>query len=353
MRFHSLLGTSGAGLACALVFVVAACSSDGAATSDPSVPNTTGTTVAEEGGTTTNPGDGSSGGIVDSGGVQPAPDLAKLKAQMLTSFWENDTTVFQYGFARNNNDGYGYTAGRIGFTTGTGDAYYVVKCFDAAFKGSGNLLGKYESALKKLNDQQQSTGKIQGDTSTLDALGNFPKDWTATFTNASTKGAFVSCQDQSVDSAYWSPTLPFMQKWGLTSALARASVYDTFVVHGDANANNLAKQANDETGNTAQKPATAPLSRAAESAWLQAFHAHRMVLLNGSAAWRGAIARGANYEQQRRDGNFDFSKSVVTDAKASVVYPGKGYPANGYQACVIHPDGSVTGDPQCTAPVSN
>jgi chitosanase len=342
-----------------LSMLAIACSSDDASDAS-TTPTTTGGTATVDGGPGgpggeggTGPGaDGGTGPGADGGGSSMA-DLQKRKAQMLTSFWENDTTVFQYAFARNNNDGYGYTSGRVGFTTATGDTADVVKCFDAAFTGGGNLMKKYEAALLALQKKQQDTGNPQPSTSTLDAIGNFTADWTATANNAATAPAFDKCQDDLVDSIYWAPTLPIMTKWGLTSALARASLYDAFVVHGESNVNNLASQTNGDTGNGAQKPATAPLSQAAESTWLEAFHLRRVALLNSSGAWRGAIARGALYEQQRRDGNFDFSQNITTDATASVVFPGKGYPSNGYQTCVIHPDGSVTGDPACTAPTSN
>ena len=144
-----------------------------------------------------------------------------------------------------------------------------------------------------------------------------------------------------------------MKKWGLATALTRASIYDAIVVHGETNVNDLARQANSDTGNALQKAALAPLSQAAESDWLKAFHIHRVALLNSSSAWRPAIARGANYEQQRRDGNFALAAKIVTSATANVVFPGNSYPSNGYQACVINPDGSVSGVAQCTAPISN
>lgn len=350
-NLHSVLAL-GVLAAFSLAGAAACSSSDDAAAETPAVPTTTGATV--EGGSTSNEGGATStdgGGGTD--GASDMSDLDKRKAQMLTSFWENDTTVFQYAFARNNNDGYGYTSGRVGFTTSTGDSADVVKCFDLAFTGSGNLMKKYEAALLALQKKQQDTGQIQSSTATIDAIGNYVADWKTTATNAATAPAFNHCQDELVDSIYWAPTLPIMKKWGFTTALTRASLYDATVVHGESNVNDLIKQANDDTGNGAQKAPSAPVSQAAESKWLEAFHNHRAELLNSDDAWRHAMARGANYEKQRRDGNFDFSQTITTDARADVIFPGKGYPSNGYQACVIHPDGSVTGDPACTAPTSN
>lgn len=348
---------SSLGAAVGIALTLGACSSpDADASVEARPPTTTSGTVTDDGakgnGSPTSPG--TTGGL--DAGADAGPDLAnvqKRKAQMLTSFWENDTTVFQYAFARNNNDGYGYTSGRVGFTTATGDSSEVVECFDAAYKGTGNLMKKYATALKALRDQMLQSGQIQPNIATLDAIGNYTADWKATANSPTIGPAFNACQDERVDLTYWAPTLPIMTKWGLSTALARASIYDAMVVHGEANVNNLAKQANSDTGNGAQKAATAALPQTAESDWLKAFHIRRVALLNSSAAWRPAIARGANYEQQRRDGNFSLTAKIVTNATANAVFPGNNYPSNGYQACVINPDGTVSGVAQCTAPVSN
>lgn len=339
-----------------------ACSSEeDAVPDDAPLPRTDGVIVGDEAGTGSKPGSSSGPGVdaapgKDGGGTDAGKDtsaIQKREAEMLTTFWENDTTVFQYAFSRNNNDGYGYTSGRVGFTTGSGDAYQIVKCFDAAFGAANNLMKKYEAALAAIDAKKNTTGQIQGDVSTLDALGSFPADWKATANSATTGPKFAACQDQRVDQNYWAPALAIVKQWGLSSALSKAAFYDAMIVHGESNVRNLIKQANNDTGNTAQKVPTAPLSQMAESAFLGAFLSHRTALINSSNAWRGAIARGANYEQQRRNGNFDFSAVIVTNATANVVFPGNNYPSNGYQACMLHPDGTVTGVAQCTAPVSN
>ena len=346
-----------------LIVCHAACSSqDDAAPNDDVPPNTTGGTVTEEGGTSggadaSTGGGGDSGSSNDAGGKADAgPDMTavqKHKAEMMTTFWENDTTIFQYAFSRNNNDGYGYTSGRVGFTTATGDAYAIVLCFDTAFGAANNLMKKYEAPLAALNAKKMMTGQLQPDITTLDAQGNFPADWKATANSATTGPKFAACQDQRVDKNYWTPAIAIAKQWGLSSALSNASFYDATIVHGEVNVRNLIKQANIDIGNTAQKVPTAPLSQMAESTFLGAFLSRRTALINSSTAWRGAIARGANYEQQRRNGNFDFSAVIVTSATANVVFPGNNYPSNGYQACMINPNGSVTGPAQCTAPVSN
>jgi len=95
------------------------------------------------------------------------------------------------------------------------------------------------------------------------------------------------------------------------------------------------------------------MSQSAESDWLKAFLVHRVALLNSSDAWNHGIDRAANYEKIRQAGNFDFSAAIVTDAKANQLFPGGSYFDSGYPACVIAPDGTVSGPPDCTAQVSN
>ena len=91
--------------------------------------------------------------------------LQKHKAEMLTSIWENSTTVLQYPYCQNIHDGRGYTSGRAGFCSGTGDAIQVVQCFDAAFgNGSNNPMAKYMPALTTINDRFNTTGQDQAGT---------------------------------------------------------------------------------------------------------------------------------------------------------------------------------------------
>jgi len=99
------------------------------------------------------------------------------EAWRLTSIWENDTTVLQYPYCQNINDGRGYTSGRAGFCTGCGDAVQVVQCYDQANPGGSNTMKKYVNALM---------GLANGNTGPLDALGNYCADWGSSATTAAT-----------------------------------------------------------------------------------------------------------------------------------------------------------------------
>ena len=276
--------------------------------------------------------------------------LQKHKAEMLTSLWENSTTVLQYPYCENIKDGRGYTSGRAGFCSGTGDAILVVDCFDKAFgTGANNPLARYMPALVAINDRFESTGNDQGDTSPLDAVGAYCSDWSKATANAATAAAFKGCQDQIAGRLYYEPGLALARRWGLVTALTKAELYDAEINHGDDGVAALVKLANQDVGNAAQKAPAAPLAIADESAWLGAFLLRRLALLGGDPTWADAVDRVTTYEQLRKQGNFDLSGTIRTDAKAVKMYPGQGYKDSGYPDCTIAADGTVTGDAACTS----
>jgi chitosanase len=270
---------------------------------------------------------------------------------MLTSIWENSTTVLQYPYCQNIHDGRGYTSGRAGFCSGTGDAIQVVQCFDTAFGTANNPMAKYMPALTTINDRFNSTGNNQGSTAELDAVGNYCSDWTKTTNDAATSTAFKACQDQITTLLYFEPGLAQARKWGLVTALTIAELYDAEINHGDDGVTTLVKQANIDTGNSAQHPPSAPLSQAQESTWLHAFLMRRLALLKSDPTWAKAEDRVTTYEQLRLDNNFDLSAQIRTNAKAITMYPGQGYMDSGYPDCIIAPNGAVSGDASCTSPV--
>jgi chitosanase len=287
----------------------------------------------------------------DSGPQGAITPLQKHKAEMLTSIWENSTTVLQYPYCQNIRDGRGYTSGRAGFCSGTGDAIQVVQCFDTAFgTGTNNPMAKYMPALTTINNRFNSTGQNQGSTSELDAVGSYCSDWSKTTSDAATSAAFKSCQDQITDLLYYQPGLAQAKKWGLVTALTIAELYDAEINHGDDGVAALIKQANTDTGNAAQHPPSAPLTQAAESTWLHAFLMRRLALLKSDATWAQSEDRVTTYEQLRRDGNFDLGPQIRTNAKAVTMFPGQGYVDSGYPDCIIAPDGAVSGDASCTSP---
>ena len=177
----------------------------------------------------------------------------------------------------------------------------------------------------------------------LDAAGRYCKDWTA----ATASSAFRACQDKVVSDLYFSPALARAKKWGLTTPLTIAELYDAEINHGESGVDELIAKANGDLG--IKTAPTSSVTSARESAWLHAFLQRRVSTLQADATWRNAVDRVATYERLRRDGNFDFSAPFDTLSKAKALFPSvAGLSDSGYPACSIDTIARVTGDSDCT-----
>lgn len=258
---------------------------------------------------------------------------------MLTSIWENDTTVLQYSYCANIMDMRGYTSGRAGFcTSGCSDAVQVVTCYDNANTGSNNLMAKYVSAM---------AGLAAGNTAPIDMIGNYCSDWTATASDPSTGPAFKTCQDQLAMSIYQTPGCMDAKGWGVSTPLFLAELYDAEINHGEPDVSNMLNMAGQQAGIPTPN---GPLSQADESKLLHAFLTVRVGVLAADPTWKTSVDRVAVYEKERLAGNFDFSKPVTTDAHAATYWPSMNLMSTGYSTCTLTPSGGsiqVTGDVHC------
>jgi chitosanase len=142
----------------------------------------------------------------------------KLRAEQFTSVFENDTIELQYAFCEDIADGRGYTAGRAGFTTATGDVLEVVERYTVAVPGNG--LAGYLPELRNLAESgSDDTGGLPG----------FPTAWAA----AANDPAFRAEQDAVSDEFYYDPAVQHGRELGLTAALSVAELYDACIQHGD------------------------------------------------------------------------------------------------------------------------
>ncbi|MET0404472.1 MAG: chitosanase [Cystobacter sp.] len=283
-------------------------------------------------------GSGSDGGTGGDGGTDGLTAGQKKVSEGLTSIWENDTPVLAYGYSENIGDGRGYTSGRAGFCTGTGDAILVVECYvNRRSASNGNLLAKYMPALTTINNRYKSTGQNQASTAELDAVGSFTSDWGKSYSNATTQADFKSCQDQISDRLYLTPALNEAKKWGLTSAVSKAAFYDAYINHGTLS--EFIRAANNALGNSGQVAPAVGRNGITESAFLQKFLEKRRDVLYADSTWREAVDRVAVYEKQRRRGNWDLSTAVRNDVRASDCW-GSTYPFSGYTVRELKPDGT-------------
>ncbi len=136
----------------------------------------------------------------------------------IVSSAENSTLNYNdnYAYIEDIGDGRGYTAGIIGFTTGTGDLIEVVKKY-IALKPENNILEKYLTALEK----------VVG-TASLEGLGiNFKKDWE----KACKDNEMIEAQNYIVETMYLNPAIKYAKEDNL-SLLGQFIYYDALVMHG-------------------------------------------------------------------------------------------------------------------------
>ncbi len=141
------------------------------------------------------------------------------RAEAMTNYFENSTIYPQYGYIENLHDGRGYTAGRAGFTTGTGDLYDLVKNYCVENRDS-NLCG-YLPTLERLAKSSSGSTKELGK--------NFVKDWTA----EANLSSFQLAQDLENETMYFEPSQKIADRLHLQTALGRAICFDTIIQHGD------------------------------------------------------------------------------------------------------------------------
>lgn len=146
-------------------------------------------------------------------------DPAKKEIAMeLVSSAENSSLDWkaQYKYIEDIGDGRGYTAGIIGFCSGTGDMLDVVQLY--ADRRPGNVLAKYLPALRKVNGTDSHSG--------LDP--DYPKDWR----KAAQDTVFQQCQNDERDRVYFNPAVAQGKADGLRT-LGQFCYYDAIVMHGN------------------------------------------------------------------------------------------------------------------------
>lgn len=151
-----------------------------------------------------------------SGGLD---DPAKKEIAMkLVSSAENSSLDWkaQYKYIEDIGDGRGYTAGIIGFCSGTGDMLDLVELY--AQRKPGNVLAKYLPALREVDGSDSHQGLDPG----------FPADWR----KAAQDAAFQQAQNDERDRVYFNPAVKQGKTDGI-GVLGQFTYYDAIVMHGD------------------------------------------------------------------------------------------------------------------------
>jgi chitosanase len=138
-------------------------------------------------------------------------------AMELVSSAENSSLDWkaQYKYIEDIGDGRGYTAGIIGFCSGTGDMLDLVTLYNQ--RKPNNVLSKFLPALKKVNGTDSHTG-----------LGSA---FTSAWKTAAADTVFQTAQNNERDRVYFNPSVNQAKSDGLR-ALGQFIYYDAIVMHG-------------------------------------------------------------------------------------------------------------------------
>ena len=214
-------------------------------------------------------------------------------AMQLVSSAENSSLDWraQYSYIEDIQDGRGYTAGIIGFCSGTGDMLDLVKDYQAV--SPGNRLAKYLPALQKLANQHSASH------AGLDP--GFPGDWRA----AAKDVAFQVAQDNVRDEQYFTPAVTQAKADGLRT-LGQFIYYDAIVMHGPGNSS-------DSFGGirkAAMKVAKTPAQGGDETTYLNAFLDARVKIMKQEEAHADTSRVDTEQRVFLKAGNFGLDKPL-------------------------------------------
>ncbi|MEU6414899.1 chitosanase [Microbispora sp. NPDC046933] len=207
-------------------------------------------------------------------------------AMELVSSAENSSLDWkaQYKYIEDIDDGRGYTAGIIGFCSGTGDMLDLVELYTK--RKPGNVLARYLPALRKVNGTDSHKG--------LDP--DFPRDWRA----AAADPAFQQAQNDERDRVYFNPSVAQAKADGLR-ALGQFVYYDAMVMHGPGtdpvSFGGIRK--------TAMKKAKTPAQGGDEVAYLNAFLDARKAAMKTEEAHSDTSRVDTAQRVFLRNGNLD------------------------------------------------
>jgi chitosanase len=214
--------------------------------------------------------------------AQDLDDPAKKEIAMkLVSSAENSSLDWraQYRYIEDIKDGRGYTAGIIGFCSGTGDMLEVVR--DYARLRPRNGLRRFLPALKRVNGSDSHRG-----------LG---RPFVAAWRRAARDARFRRAQDRERDSVYFDPSVELAKADGLR-ALGQFAYYDAAVVHGFSGLRGVRQRA--------LARAATPAAGGDETAYLEAFLEERVVEMRKEAAHQDVSRIEQAQRRFLREGNF-------------------------------------------------
>ena len=216
-----------------------------------------------------------------------SPGKLRKEVFALVSSAKNSSLDYaeQYAYIEDIGDGRGYTAGIIGFTTGTGDLLEVVERYTEL--KPENKLEKYIPALEQVNG-----------TDSHDGLGDsFENAWV----DAAQSEEMIRAQKDILDEQYMNVALQYAKEDGLRP-LGQYIYYDALVVHGSGDGEDCFETIR----NVAMEKEKVPSDGGDEAAFLTAFLDARVPVMQMEAA-HSDLSRLNAQQKFLSEGNFDLA----------------------------------------------
>jgi chitosanase len=232
-------------------------------------------------GTTVLPESAATAGSLAAGLDHPAK---KESALALVSSAENSTLTWRgsFGYIEDINDGRGYTAGIVGFCSGTSDMLAVV--IEYTRRKPANVLARYLPALRTVDGSDSHAGLDPG----------FPAAWKL----AARDPIFQRVQEDARDRMYFNPSLRLARGDGLR-ALGQFAYFDAAVMHGVSGLNGIRARA--------MRTARTPQQGGDELAYLEAFLNARAAEMRTEEAHSDTTRVETAQRQFLRRSNLDLS----------------------------------------------
>lgn len=209
-------------------------------------------------------------------------------AMRLVSSAENSSLNWraQFGYIEDIADGRGYTAGIVGFCSGTSDMLALVQEYTR--RKPGNVLARYLPALRTVDGSDSHAG--------LDPT--FVRDWKV----AAADPVFQQAQQDERDRQYFNPAVALAKSDGLR-ALGQFAYYDAAVMHGVSGMRSIRS--------AALRVAGTPAHGGDEVAWLDAFLDARAAEMRTEAAHTDTSRVDTAQRVFLRAGNLDLNTPLA------------------------------------------
>jgi chitosanase len=221
-----------------------------------------------------------------------------VRVDKLISQFENSTSVIQYCYVEALDDGRGYTVGRAGFTSATGDLLEVAERYTDQVPD--NPLADLLPTLRE---------KAKNEDGSIDGLEGLPDAWKEACRDPRQRRV----QDAIVDEEYYDPAVHEARKRKLRRPLSVAAIYDAEIQHGPGSDPDgvpaMLRRAKKRAGGT-------PRSGVSEKRFLRAFIRDRRATLahahdpDTRAAWAQTVERADVWMQLLNTGQWQMASPI-------------------------------------------